>query len=163
MIGDFLYGLTPRDQQGVGIEIVHRFVRNVGVGVSQQAPFTVPAGRVLRLTRVWCEFAPSATDYITNAEIYLNTPDNAEFYPIKLNSIATNVAGVPKGETGIFDFSGQLITLTGLTVNMEWDGEIWLEPGATIAARAFFSNAALSHTVLAVFIGLLLPRGNLVV
>lgn len=165
MIGDFLYQLTPRDTAVTGIELVHtRIVKQDGTP-AQTAIYTVPLGRLFRMSGAWLEIAPDTGigNYVDSTELWIRPPDESTNIPIMLPTVATSAVGLAKGIQGIYDFSAVATHLVGVGVNYGWSGELWLEPGAQVGAFGLFNANGANNRVVLVLWGLLVPKGNVVV
>lgn len=156
MIGDYLYQLTPRDEQVTGIEFVNRNITASGAVVFLQAQYVVPAGRALRLTNAHAFATPAAATAVVSMDIGAYLPqDPANLWLIE--SPGVNTTNLGTGIIAAFNAPANTPIVT------HWDGEIWLPPDAILNLRASFAAGILGNRCDMSFSGLLLPRGTLVV
>lgn len=137
MFGEVLYGLTPKDTQGVLLQVVHeKSIVDTVIAAAQADIFTVPDGYFMALQ--------SMSMYVTASGGI--TPNYGELSVI--------MHGVRYG----LNYSN--MTSRGLS----FQGFILAEPGAIIHAEAGFTGAGapLNHMEASV-LGYLIPRGTFAV
>lgn len=157
MLGDFLFNLTPRDEQSPGLELVHR-IQRITDNLSQlQSDFTVPPGRIFHLKRYGFLMNTGGVPLFRGFRLILQERKDA---------VLTHILWMPgQGSSGnlndgLLTPSGN--TLAGDAVDHE-NFDIHIEEGCNLRGIGDWSAAAAGNT-LSVFIwGILIPRGNVIV
>lgn len=141
---DYLYRLTPRDEQVTPLEIVIESANNTLNNVQVDATlYTVPQGKMFNLKSV----------ALASESPVANTPQE-----LKLN--------VTYGGSTIRLIQSPMVVRVGTTLDFgaySQFTDVWLPSGAVIYARAEFDVAAATNKVIGSITGVLVPRGNFAV
>lgn len=149
IFADFLYKLTPRDEQVTPLEMItfsSGSTASAGRTVYTAAAtnYTVPSGRILILT----SFAVNAYNnagVVDQLNGYVDVNGGAAYY---CNFFARQLASAAAGSV-----YGGAASLEG--------SRLYVPPGREISASAGFSISNASNSVSFTLSGILIPRGNI--
>lgn len=137
---EYLYQLSPRDQQVTWLDPVVRRVTTTGTAISLSALFTVPNDRAMILQSVVGLATPTAGETTAETRLFVRSVDTA---------IEVRLKGDASG--------GPALTNEWI----DWQGSILLPPSHVVGAGAVFSAAVASKTVQLELCGILIPVANI--
>ena len=145
---DFLYRLTPRDQQIIPIELVQQKLTINDTAVDVQTPaYVVPLGRMLILTAVTLQCTPGATA----------VPNWLQFAMFNRGDTVTNKF-VIIGR----DFEARVPNTGQITYGGEFTNPM-IPEGSSLVGIGNFTNAVAANDMQVFFMGYLIPRGEIAV
>lgn len=145
---DFLYRLTPRDEQVTPLEIVSNRLYGAAIAsvIASSGVYVVPTGKILVLSSFWVQTIAGAAQTALHSSVI-----------IQPNNSLGNAAEI--WGAGISGASAAAST----TTQGNSPSEIYLPQGCAIYASAAFSAGAAANTCNFSFVGVLIPRGNFAV
>lgn len=154
MLAEFLFSLTPRDQQAAMLEIVKTRVNASAAALTVDAEYVVPLEHILIVHNLWTTANPDLSNGVRSLQfmVFENEGQN----PVIISQAISTTGAA--GASGIVPAFNALANDTD--VSWQWTGEIYLPPQSRLRARASFSGAAGLHSVSFDIIGILIPRGN---
>lgn len=164
MIGDFLYQLTARDQQGATIEVMS-FVRSLtsnaaNVGIS----YTVPQGKNLLLYNAHMDAIPDPAGIAVIGGYLVVAPPgvpSSQYVPLRRLRGTNTTAPGNSGTVGISSLFRTVAPATG-GFDMRWNGLLFA-PEYSLIFNGGFDAAAAGNTLEVALYGLLIPHGNIVI
>jgi len=134
LIGDFLYQLSPRDEQSTGIQLFAERNQVSAAVVSQSLSITIPAEKILVVTAIWVDASGGGGQTVSSLQISrqsTNVPDVV----VKSAQPATAFGGIG------------------------FEGTLYLAPNEQVQASASY-NAGVAANNLRLFVhGYTIPRG----
>lgn len=154
MLGDFLYKLSAKDVQSLGLDIFSYYQTISAAASSHYLTADVPPDRVLLLHRVTVDANPQASgDTIVNTRVYTG-------------KFASHTALTTNPRLIGADQNGTNLNLAGWTGAVFSDFEFDSMPvpaGNGVCARVNFSGALGAHDVTVHIFGMSIPRGNIAI
>lgn len=144
MIGDFVYALTPRDEQITQFEYVHEQVTQAGNAAQtfDYSVYTVPNDRLLVMTRCMISGLGAGANLLQGVVGFVRHLNSDHWF------------------TGAH-LTGSIATFY---THHEMKGpHVLLEPGAEIRARVTWSAGNAANVAVTNVFGYLIPRGNIAV
>jgi hypothetical protein len=134
MLGDFLYELTPKDLQSIGMQLFTENSTDSVAAAAVSEDIAVPDERILVVQRIFADADGGGGQTVVQLEISRLTLTDA------LNSIVRVISGA-------------------VTAVAAHDGPLYLAPGEIIRATGSFSAGVAANQVRLFVHGYTIPRG----
>lgn len=143
MIGDFLYQLTPRDEQVTPLDLLYQTVGNTAVSTSLGASFFTLANRALLLQGLTCIAEGAGAALVQRLQVTLQRA--APFTPIT-----------------IFEFFHRFVPAGVASMDFQiYPAHLVIAPNHVIVVAVTLSAAVAGNNVNLNVAGINIPRGNL--
>lgn len=148
MIGDYLYRLTPRDDQVTPVQQVFQFQQNQALAATFAIAFVIPRGYNLLVQNFWARGSPGAAQSVTAVTLACRALIDATTFP-------TNTLAIMALSDEDVPFA------VNLPQSIRADAPLIFDSRLHVPVASFAFNAGVAQNVVQASIcGLLVPAGN---